>query len=112
MTIGVGRNLDDRGITREEALHLLENDIEDCRRDCMVIFGGQDRWEQFSPVRQRVLVDMRFNLGASGLRSFSRMLAAVKAHQYDRAADEMKSSRWATQVGRRAVTLERMMREG
>jgi lysozyme len=32
-TIGIGRNLSDKGITKEEALYLLDNDIKECERD-------------------------------------------------------------------------------
>ncbi|MDP3703688.1 MAG: lysozyme, partial [Candidatus Omnitrophota bacterium] len=73
LTIGVGRNLTDKGITKAEALYLLERDIEECIADLVTFpwFGRLDS------VRQRVMIDMRFNLGPSRLRKFRRTLAAV-----------------------------------
>jgi lysozyme len=108
-TIGVGRNLDDRGISESEALFLLDNDID------MSIDELRARFEWFdelSEVRQRVLVDMTVNLGMPKLLGFKRTLAAIKRGDYVAAAAGMMASRWATQVGRRAHRLAAMMREG
>jgi lysozyme len=59
-----------------------------------------------------VLCDMAFNIGVSGLMQFRKMLAAIEANDFERAADEMKKSKWARQVPVRAAALERMMRTG
>lgn len=109
LTIGVGRNLEARGITSEEADVLLRNDVVD------VIAGLAMElpwiWE-LSDVRQRVLVDMAFNLGVEGLLQFKNTLAAIQAGDYKRAAAMMLDSRWASQVGGRARRLARMMETG
>jgi lysozyme len=109
LTIGIGRNLDDRGITEEEADHLLSNDIDDFEdrltREIPWMVG-------LDPIRQRVLIDMAFNLGVPGLLKFKRTLAAIRGKEYDRAAGMMLDSRWATQVGQRAKRLSHMMATG
>ncbi len=64
------------------------------------------------PVRRAVLIDMLFNMGFSRVRGFRRMLAALAVDDYELAADEMLDSKWAIQVGKRAIELSRMMREG
>ena len=110
-TIGCGRNLEDRGITREEAMTMLQNDIDECAADCVLIVG-QSVWDKLSDARQRVLVDMRFNLGPKGLRTFARTLAAISQGRYADAAQYMLESKWARQVGRRATRLAKMMRDG
>lgn len=109
VTIGVGRNLEDRGITQEESDFLLSNDIDDF----------QERLEkalpwmvELDPVRQRVLLDMSFNLGISGLLTFKRTLAAIKGREFTRASVMMLDSRWARQVGQRAKRLSQMMNTG
>lgn len=108
LTIGVGRNLDDNGISRAESRLLLQNDIADTLGEI-----SQHPWfGSLNPTRQIALVDMHFNLGGPRFRSFKRMIEAIEAGDYDRAAIEMMDSRWADQVGQRAVTLSRMMREG
>ena len=109
LTIGVGRNLSEVGITRDEALDMLETDIERAMGQLFL------RWPwaaQLDAVRQRVLIDMVFNLGADGFGKFRRMLAAAQAGDYESAAAEMLASKWATQVGQRATRLAHMMRTG
>lgn len=106
LTIGVGRNLDDVGISVEEAMMLLEHDIEK-------VLAALDRslswWRTLSDVRQLVLADMCFNLGVGGLVGFKKFLAAAQAGEFDLAAAEMLNSTWAEQVGSRATTLAGMM---
>lgn len=108
LTIGIGRNLDDTGISKAEALHLLENDIGECLTDLVT----WPWFETLDAVRQRVLIDMRFNLGDAGLRGFKTTLQAVAEGRYGDAADGMLASKWARQVGQRARTLAAMMRTG
>ena len=63
-----------------------------------------------SDVRQRVLVDMMFNLGKPRLEKFKKMIANVNKGDFAKAADEMKDSKWYTQVKKRGRVLEQMMR--
>ncbi|MFZ9654660.1 MAG: glycoside hydrolase family protein [Limnohabitans sp.] len=109
LTIGIGRNLDDVGISQEEALGLLRNDIARALSAVRIELPWFDRLDD---IRQRVVVDMAFNLGIDGLLAFKQTLAAVASGDYDRAATEMLNSRWAAQVGERARRLARMMRTG
>ena len=102
LTIGVGRNLDDMGITRDEALFLLDNDI--LRAQSAVIHALPWSTTLDRP-RFEVLVNMAFNLGINGLLGFAKFLAALQAGDYPTAAQEMLDSRWATQVGQRALEL-------
>ena len=109
LTIGVGRNLEDRGITAEESAMLLSNDISREERELLAALP----WvAKLSEVRQRVLLDMTFNLGLQGLLAFKRTLAAIQAGQYQQAAGMMLESLWARQVGQRAQRLSEMMATG
>ena len=108
LTIGVGRNLDDKGISKEEALFLLANDIEDAIKD----LSNFDWFEGLDPVRKKVVIDMRYNLGPTRFRQFKRMIAALAAGDYKAAAAEMVNSKWYYQVGTRARRLMEMMRTG
>ncbi len=108
-TIGWGRNLTDVGISEDEAVLMLRNDVE------KAVFGARTlvaNWSELAEARQAVLVDMVFNLGYQGAANFKRMLSAVSAGDYGRAAAEMKLSQWYAQVGDRAVRLVRMMESG
>jgi len=65
-----------------------------------------------SPVRRDVLVNMAYNLGTDGLFKFRRMWQAIYSKDFATAANEMLDSKWADQVGDRAVSLAEKMREG
>jgi len=108
LTIGVGRNLEDKGISHDEAMLLLRNDIAE-------VTAQLERFDWFralGPIRRKVLIDMCFNLGMAGLLGFQKMIEALKQGDYEAAADEMVYSRWYRQVGERGRRLERMMRTG
>lgn len=109
LTIGVGRNLDDVGITHEESMYLLSNDI---RRVELEIVRAFTWTTDLDAVRCTVLVDMCFNLGLQRLKGFKKFLAAMQAHNWKVAAAEMMDSRWAHQVGRRATRLRDMVLTG
>ena len=110
LTIGVGRNLDDVGITAAEADFLLQGDIDRVTRGLLARYPIW--FADLDPVRQAVLVNMAFNLGVAGLAAFTTTLAAVAAHQFDLAARAMLNSTWATQVGARATEVATQMRTG
>jgi len=109
LTIGVGRNLEDRGITAEEADFLLLNDV---KRFSAELDERLPWWKDLDPVRRRVILNMAFNLGVDGLLGFKSTLAAVKAKDWSKASAGMLSSKWASQVGLRADRLAKMMRTG
>jgi lysozyme len=109
ITIGVGRNLTDNGISELEAEGL-------CIRDMADVDNDLDRniawWREMTPDRQMVFVDMCFNLGWPRFSRFRFMLASAEEGDYATAAAEMLNSRWAQQVGTRAEVLATMMRNG
>lgn len=108
MSIGVGRNLEDVGITEAEALQLLENDILIARREA----SKYPFFSTLDPVRQDVVVMMMFNMGAVKFAEFKRMFSALDRKDFEAAASEMLGSHWSSQVGKRAVKLAGMMRSG
>lgn len=129
LTVGIGRNLDDvgirpveqralgitrqtvirRGVTRPQAMHLLDHDVStaigDLRRR-LPWFNQQDG------VRQRVLINMAFNMGIGRLLGFRDTLRSFQQGNYSRAATQMLDSRWANQVGARATRLAALTRTG
>ncbi len=109
MTIGIGRNLIDKGISLEEAEYLLNNDIHETYK---LVTANIPVFSKLDEPRKLILLDMAFNLGVTGLTKFKNMLSALESSDYQRAAEEMLDSRWATQVGRRAQELAIKMIEG
>lgn len=109
LTIGIGRNLDDKGLRDSEIAFLLANDIDDAIKDALAVVP---RYQSLDGVRQEVMIEMAFNLGRSRLAGFKKMLAAIGNQQFDLAATEMLDSKWATQVKGRAKELAKAMRTG
>ena len=129
-TIGIGRNLEDRGISNEEleemgipsidhvysfgiteadAILLAENDVQIVEKellDAHPCIAGLDA------VRQLVLMDMAFNMGVPRLRKFKKMWAAIHEEDFTTASKEMLDSRWANQVKSRSTKLAHAMYSG
>lgn len=110
LTIGVGRNLDDVGISAAEARQLLANDIANVRAQ---LDKALPWWVELDAVRQKVLIDLCFNMGISSLLGFKNTLAAVRAGDWQKASLGMLASKWANDVGpTRSQRLAGMMRTG
>jgi len=109
-TIGVGRNLDDVGISQSEAYTLLASDIARVKKEC----ARQPWWPSVEDddVRSRVMLNMCFNLGIRRLSGFKNTLDAVRDQRWKDAAAGMRASMWAKQVGARAERLAKMMETG
>jgi lysozyme len=109
LTIGFGRNLDERGISSAEAEMMLENDISETVAEVSRALPWALELDQ---ARRAVLTNMAFNMGIGGLLGFRKALAAMRRGDWDLAAREMLDSKWATQVGARATRLATQMRTG
>jgi len=109
LTIGYGRNIEDNGITKEEAEILLYNDVGLVTNE----LSGTFSWFYgLSKIRKSVLINMAFNLGMPRLKAFKRMIAALGVNDYEEAARQMLDSKWANQVGDRATRLANQMIDG
>lgn len=111
LTIGVGRNLTDKGISLEEAMYLLPHDIDEAIRDLFRKFPWAS---ELSLVRQVVLVNMCFNMGIGnakrGLASMDKTLKLIEDGNYAAGARGMSRTKWAKDVREiRAGRLCRMM---
>jgi lysozyme len=110
-TIGVGRNIDpDGGIGLSEAEidYLLNNDINRCIGE----LSGFVWFPDLSEARQNAIIDMVFNLGITRFKGFKKAINAMSKSDFNTAADEFYDSRWAVQVGRRAIEVCEMIRKG
>jgi len=108
ITIGIGRNLTDVGLSQSECEILLHNDIE---QTLTWLDRNLPWWKTLDAVRQRVLINMTFNLSGK-LLTFGHTLTAMQHGDYAAAAKEMLNSKWANQVGQRAQRLANAMRTG
>ena len=100
LSIGIGRNLDDRGITKEEALLLFANDLRLAESDLYRVFG--EDLKSFPDNVQLAFIDMIFQLGLTRFCGFKKMIDYAKAGNWKEAARELMDSKYARQVPDRA----------
>lgn len=108
-TIGVGRNLSDVGISTDEAMVLLSNDVLEATKSLEQAFPWTSALDE---VRLGALINMTFNMGIGGLSGFRLFLAAVQQGNWDEAKKQMLDSSWADQVGARAQRLALQVESG
>jgi len=109
LTIGYGRNIEDNGISKQEAEAMLSQDINEtldaiCKRFNWFYALNEDR--------RIIIVDMVFNMGINRFSGFKKMIAALYEQNYTLASHEMLDSKWAEQVGQRAHELAEAMQTG
>lgn len=111
LTIGYGRNLEDNGISLDEAEYLFNNDFNAAYESVLrLLKANAVDINNLSDCRLFVLTDMMFNLGYLRLSKFKKLLQALKNQDYVAASNEMKDSNWYKQVGDRAKKLCSMMK--
>jgi len=109
LTIGVGRNIEDNGISMDEAERMLLSDIINSEKE----LGNAFSWYQhLDQIRQDAMVNLHFNMGMPTLKKFKKALAYMAIKDYDNAASEFYDSRWAKMVGDRAVEVCQQIRTG
>lgn len=108
LSIGVGLNLEE-GITPEEALMLLDSRVNSAINEITRDFLW---YQKLNDVRKAVIVNMVYNMGISRFKGFKKTIQFIEDKNYKQAAKEMLDSKWANQVGDRAIELSQMMEEG
>jgi lysozyme len=108
VTIGVGRNLSDVGITMSTVMQMLDEDLAVAIAECQ-------KYPWFTTLdepRQQILVCMMFNIGATRFQDFQAMITCLKSGNFQGASDEMLNSIWAKQVPTRAQIYADVIRTG
>lgn len=107
-TVGVGRNLIDRGLSDDEIDYLLDNDIADHLAEAsqLAFFSKLDQ------VRQNAVVELVFNLGLPKLKKFVKFIDFMQQERWQHAGEELKDSLWYRQVKGRGDTIISMIQKG
>ena len=108
LTIGIGRNLEDVGISEHEAEYLLMNDLD----TYMKAAKTYDWYAGLNDARKAVIVNMLFNMGQTNFNKFLKMKQALDVGDHAEAAKQMLDSRWAKQVKGRSEELAKQMETG
>ena len=113
LTFGVGHLItkNDEEYEQEAGTPVTKERIEEClEQDIKIVLNELDLkepwWRSLDDNRQRVVANMCFNLGHPRLSKFKKFIYAMQTSQWEKAAEEMMDSKWATQVGERAIRLK------
>ena len=109
LTIGIGRNLEDVGISEDEAETLLRHDIIEVTKQLLNAFPWMGA---LNDARISALINFTFNVGIGTVKKFKITLGHLKNHAFEEAADEMLTSRWSEQVGERSKEVTEQLRTG
>lgn len=109
LTIGIGRNIQDRGISKDEAMYLFNNDVALSKKE----LSNFDWFNKLDEVRQGVIIELHFNIGLSKLLKFKNMISFLDSGYYSNAASQLLKSLWASQVGEiRSKNMANRLRTG
>lgn len=100
LTIGIGRNLEDVGISEATVDQLFNEDLNKCIVHAERMFP--QHWTTFSDLRKAGIINMIFNLGAVGFSQFKMMIEAIKKNDREAIRKHGAASLWAHQVKSRA----------
>lgn len=108
LTIGIGRNLEDVGISEHEAEFLLMNDLD----TYMTAAKSYNWYAGLNDARKAVIVNMLFNMGQTNFNKFLKMKQALDVGDHAEAGKQMLDSKWAKQVKGRSAELSKQMETG
>jgi lysozyme len=116
-TVGIGHNLQTRPLPVNTLYPLTPQQVsaifqEDTNDVVAQLNAHLPWWDKMDEVRQRVIVNMCFNLGIETLLTFHNTLMFMELGNYSQAAANMQQSAWYVQVGQRAVRLTEAMKTG
>lgn len=100
LTIGIGRNIEDNGISESEAEYLLNNDIKESIKEAKDLF--RQEWEGYTEHQKAGIINMIFNLGINRFKGFKTTIKHLRNYDFLSARKSAKNSKWARQVGLRA----------
>lgn len=109
LTIGVGRNIEDVGISESEAILLEMNDV---KKVTMQLERSFPWFSKINTPRRIVILSMCFNLGIDGLKEFKKMIKCIESGDFFSACKEMLNSKWSSDVKERSIRLAEIMKSG
>ena len=107
LTIGIGRNLTDRGLSPDEIDYIFQNDLNIVVKDALSIFP---KFSTYSLNRKLAICNMLF-MGKYKFLGFTEMIRAIKNEDWKRAAVEAQDSKWFRQTKSRGPRVVRLFLE-
>lgn len=106
LTIGIGRNLEANGITEEEAMYLLDNDLDRVVKNLDKVWHA---WKVMPERARLVCIDMSFQMGITGFMNFRQTRALMEMGCWLEASEELLRSKYAIQTPNRAAYNSRQL---
>ena len=106
LTIGYGHNLEAAPLCEAALSAQLDFDL---RSHLDALDAAIPWWRGEPETVQRVLGNLGFNLGPAKLVTFKNTLKAIREHRYKDAANLLRKSLYAKQVGARAERLAALL---
>lgn len=109
ITIGIGRNLSDRALETTIIDEMFENDIDYFFK----FLSDKLYWfNQLNDNRKIAIIDMCFNLGTIKFLTFKKMFLCLECHDWEGAYNQIISSDYAKEVGKRAQDIANIILKG
>lgn len=110
ITIGVGRNLTDRGLSEDEVRYLHDNDLREAITDLTLHFPW---WKILDDGRKLAFLDMRYNLGPTRFRTFKTTLGYAAKGAWTECARAFRQNRkYRSQIKGRFDAIARALETG
>lgn len=109
VTIGIGYNIDKRGLPDDIIQLLFERDMLECHLDVRIEFPWS---KELDEARREVLEEMCFNMGIEKLKAFQATLGALQRKEYKEAAGHLRDSLVYRQLPKRYEELARILETG
>lgn len=109
LSIGIGRNLSDVGVSRGEIALMFDNDLASAEHTARLLVPNFDT---LNDARKAVVVNLAFNMGFNTLSQFVNTLRAIEQGRWGDAKSGLLASKWAGQVGGRAPRLADSLESG
>jgi len=106
LTISCGRNLETNGISEEEAMYLLDNDIKRVKEELNMNFGA---WRTMPEKARMVCIDMTFQMGITGFMKFRKTRQLMELGMWLEASEEILDSKYNLQTPSRCAYNSRQL---
>ena len=106
LTISCGRNLETNGISEEEAMYLLDNDIKRVKEELNMNFGA---WRTMPEKARMVCIDMTFQMGITGFMKFKKTRQLMELGMWLEASEEILDSKYNLQTPSRCAYNSRQL---
>ena len=108
ITIGVGFNLTDVGLSQDEIDYILQARVNKVAAS----LAPYDWYAKLDPVRQAAIQNMTYNMGLNSLLHFPSMIHYLAVQDWANASAQALDSLWASQVGDRAKRISQQLLTG